>query len=139
LLAVVDGRGRVQEWQALRDAGHWSEVLALYCEATPPRREGHPVSELVLGTDRVDLRAALAAIGQRPGVELVRVDSGGALIGALLGHELIDEVSLLVHPHWTGNSDHLWYGAATSHPAAMELVDCRALGSLVWLRYRFTR
>jgi 2,5-diamino-6-(ribosylamino)-4(3H)-pyrimidinone 5'-phosphate reductase len=29
LLAVVDGRRRVQQWEALRDCGHWSDVIAL--------------------------------------------------------------------------------------------------------------
>jgi 2,5-diamino-6-(ribosylamino)-4(3H)-pyrimidinone 5'-phosphate reductase len=40
LLAVVDGRGRVREWEALRGAGYWSDVLALHAEATPPRPPG---------------------------------------------------------------------------------------------------
>lgn len=47
LLAVVDGRGRVRQWEALREVGHWSGVLALYAEATPPRPADRPVPELV--------------------------------------------------------------------------------------------
>jgi riboflavin biosynthesis pyrimidine reductase len=42
LLAVVDGRARVREWEALRDCGSWSGVLALRAGETPvddgPRR-----------------------------------------------------------------------------------------------------
>ena len=34
LLAVVDGRGRVRQWEALRDCGHWSGVIALRAFAT---------------------------------------------------------------------------------------------------------
>src|SRR5918999_4675036 len=49
LLAVVDGRGRVREWEALRDVGHWSDVLALYAEATPRRPGSGSVQELVVG------------------------------------------------------------------------------------------
>ena len=69
LLAVVDGKGRVRQWDALRDVGHWSGVLALYCAKTPPRPAGQKVEELVTGTDRVDLANALAELGRRAGVE----------------------------------------------------------------------
>src|SRR5918999_835909 len=52
LLAVVDGQGRVREWEALRDVGHWSDVLALHAAATPPRLAGRAVAEVVSGGDR---------------------------------------------------------------------------------------
>jgi len=35
LLAVVDSRGQVSEWEALRDCGHWSDVVALRASETP--------------------------------------------------------------------------------------------------------
>ncbi|WP_208983346.1 hypothetical protein [Geodermatophilus obscurus] len=35
LLAVVDSRARVRRWTALRDAGHWSGVLAVSSAQTP--------------------------------------------------------------------------------------------------------
>ena len=38
LLAVVDSANRVRQWAALRDAGHWSDVIAL------PRCEGDSVA-----------------------------------------------------------------------------------------------
>ncbi len=94
-LAVVDGRCRVR-W-ALREVGHWSDVVALRC-ASSPRADATPVDEILVGASRVDLAAALRALGQRPGAEVVRVDSGGGLLGALLEAGLVEEVSLLVHP-----------------------------------------
>lgn len=57
LLAVVDGKGRVREWEALGAVGHWSGVLALRAETTPARPPG-AVPELVVGVERVDLAAA---------------------------------------------------------------------------------
>ena len=83
LLAVVDGRRRVRHWDALREVGHWSDVVALRCTSTP-RAGASSVDEIVVGAARVDLAAALRALGERPGVEVVRVDSGGGLLGALL-------------------------------------------------------
>ena len=56
------------------------------------------VPELVVGSDRVDLRQALTELASRTGARVVRVDSGGQLTRALLDLRLVDEVSLLVHP-----------------------------------------
>ncbi|TKK78924.1 pyrimidine reductase [Herbidospora galbida] len=136
LLAVVDGRARVTRWEELRAAGHWSEVLALHCRATPPRPPGRHVPELVVGDDQVDLAAALRAIGRRPGVAVVRVVSGGRLVGRLLAGGLIDEVSLLVHPVM-GMGARTWWGEAPPPSRSLQLIDSDTFrGGLVWLRYR---
>lgn len=89
VLAVVDSRHRVSRWDDLRDAGHWSDVVAL---RTSPA--GVPTREIVTEGERVDLAAALGQLD----ADCVRVDSGGALIGAMLAGGLLTEISLLVHP-----------------------------------------
>ncbi len=135
LLAVVDGRGRVREWAALREAGHWSDVVALRAGGTPPRPPPD-VAEIVVGPERVDLTAALAALGERRGAEVVRVDSGGTLIGALLDAHLLDEVSLLVHPCTAEGPQRRWHGKARVRDGTLRLTGCDALDDgLVWLRY----
>jgi 2,5-diamino-6-(ribosylamino)-4(3H)-pyrimidinone 5'-phosphate reductase len=139
LLAVVDGRGRVRQWEALRDCGHWSGVLALRAAATPPEARGQPVPQLVTGVERVDLAAALGVLAEREGARLVRVDSGGALVGALLSDRLVDEISLLVHPCLAGAAgDRLWHGGGPIPAGPLQHLAGRQLGDgLVWLRYRF--
>jgi 2,5-diamino-6-(ribosylamino)-4(3H)-pyrimidinone 5'-phosphate reductase len=137
LLAVVDGRSRVSRWTALRDAGHWSAVVGLHGGSSPPRTDGH--DEIVTGRgERVDLRAALAELGSRFGVERVRVDSGGALAGALLAEGLLDEVSLLVHPLFAGPAgDRFWAGPTPPPAASLALISSETMsGGLVWSRYR---
>ncbi len=139
LLAVVDGRARVHQWESLRTVGHWSDVVALRCASTP-RADGPWVEEIVVGTGMVDLTGALRMLGARPGVDVVRVDSGGALIGALLAQELVDEVSLLVHPCLVGpGHGRRWHGEAVVPPGGMALVHNETLGELVWLRYDLRR
>ncbi|MHA6629482.1 dihydrofolate reductase family protein [Pseudonocardia sichuanensis] len=135
LLAVVDGRSRVREWDALRDVGHWSGVLALRASDSSDRGDG--VAQLAAGTGRVDLAAALAALAREHAARTVRVDSGGSLIGALLDAGLLDEVSLLVHPLLAGTrGDRVWHGHAEAarvlEPVAAETLE----DGLVWLRYR---
>ncbi|WP_188187462.1 dihydrofolate reductase family protein [Nonomuraea sp. SYSU D8015] len=136
LLAVVDGRGRVSRWEALREAGHWSDVVALHCAATPPRPPDRRVREIVTGADHVDLAAALQRLGQEDGVRVVRVDSGGTLIGALMTAGLLDELSLLVHPCVAGErATRFWHGAAPAF-APLTLVGAQSLpDGLAWLRY----
>jgi 2,5-diamino-6-(ribosylamino)-4(3H)-pyrimidinone 5'-phosphate reductase len=115
LLAVVDGRRRVSQWEALRECGHWRDVVGLHAE------DG----------ERVDLAASLARLEG----DVVRVDSGGGLNGALLRAGLVDEVSLLVHPCIVGGGATRWYGSATG--AGLRPVSVEQLQSgLVWLRYR---
>lgn len=134
LLAVVDSRARVTSWAALRDAGHWREVVAVRSRAGPPRPAAGP-RELVHGETRVDLRAVLVALAQE-GARSVRVDSGGALLGALLGGGLLDEVALLVHPCVVGSGGPRWTGSAQVG-AGLVLVEHEGLDDgLVWLRYR---
>lgn len=138
LLAVVDSRSRVTEWQALRECGHWRDVVALRAATTSRRADDRPgatsstrPAELVTGEDRVDLAAAIAQLDG----DVVRVDSGGALNGALLRAGLVDEVSLLVHPCLVGSAGRPWHGAASNvrlEPIGVEQLD----GGLTWLRYR---
>lgn len=138
LLAVVDSRGRVREWEALRDCGYWSGVVALRSRATPARDGGSHVPELVVGMERVDLAAALETLAQEKDARVVRVDSGGTLIGALLRGGLVDELSLLVHP-WTAGSagDRLWHGPEPLPALPFVRVAVEPLDDgLVWLRYR---
>jgi 2,5-diamino-6-(ribosylamino)-4(3H)-pyrimidinone 5'-phosphate reductase len=138
LLAVVDGRARVREWEALRDCGSWSGVLALRAGEAPVDDGVSPARQLVTGTNRVDLAAALGALGKREGAELVRVDSGGSLIGALLRDGLVDEVSLLVHPCLAGAvGERVWHGGEPAHALDLKRIAAEPLdGGLTWLRYR---
>jgi len=136
ILVVVDGRGRVDAWQSLRDAGYWSKVVAVHTAGTPPRDHGFP--EIVSGSDRVDLATMLQELRERFGARVVRVDSGGALNGALLGAGLVDEVSLLVHPALAAAAARRpWHGGGPSAGRTMTLVAAQTFpGGLVWLRHR---
>ncbi len=134
LLAVVDSRARVGAWDALRNAGYWSDVIALQAERTPPRAVDG-LSTLVEGVERVDLGSALRRLRVERGISVVRVDSGGGLTGALLDADLVDELSLLVHPTIAGSAaSRRWHGANTTRlefaTRSSDVLD----GGIVWLR-----
>lgn len=136
ILVVVDGRGRVSAWQALLDAGYWSSVVAVHTAGTPPGDHGFP--EIVVGSDRVDLAAMLLTLRERFDARVVRVDSGGALNGALLDAGLVDEVSLLVHPALApAAARRPWHGGGPLGGRAMTLMAAQTFpDGLVWLRHR---
>ncbi|WP_020385964.1 dihydrofolate reductase family protein [Kribbella catacumbae] len=133
LLAVVDSRHRVHNLEALRELGYWSDVLALYSDQTPARPPDSAIQELVTGYDRVDLAELLELLGRR-GAKVVRVDSGGSLLGALLDLGLIDELTLLVHPVLVGDAPR-WHDSFTGH-LDLSLANVETfLPGITWLRY----
>jgi len=151
LLAVVDSRGRINSWRALRQAPHWRDRMVALCSRTTPahyldRLADRFVDHIVAGDRRVDLRAALEALERGYGARRVLVDSGGTLNGALLRAGLVDEVSLLVHPRLVDGPQPTSIlrpaapvgGDADSAAAGIALrltgVDQRS-GDVVWLRY----
>jgi 2,5-diamino-6-(ribosylamino)-4(3H)-pyrimidinone 5'-phosphate reductase len=129
VLAVVDSRAQVQSWEALKELGYWSEVLALYADQTPTRPPDATTRELVTGYEDVDLLEAFAALGER-GVRTVRVDSP-ALTRTCLELDLIDELALLVHPLRVGGEP--WYATEdiTLRHAGTEVFD----DGVLWMRY----
>jgi len=108
LLAIVDSRGRIHNWPAIRKQPFWRDAVALCSHSTPPgyldELAAQQVETIVAGTGQVDLRRALEELNERFGVKVVRVDSGGILTGALLRAGLVDEVSLLISPCLVGGT-----------------------------------
>ena len=100
----------------------------------------------LVGADTILGQEEALASAPRPGpredgpllTEVVRVDSGGALIGALLDAGLLDEISLLVHPCLAAGPDvRRWDGERAPEAADLELLGAERLdGGLVWVRYR---
>jgi 2,5-diamino-6-(ribosylamino)-4(3H)-pyrimidinone 5'-phosphate reductase len=149
LLAVVDSRGRIENWPRIQREPWWRKAIALCAGSTPrdyfDRLEALGVEHVIAGEERVDLRAALEALHERYGVETVQVDSGGTLAGAMLRAGLVDEVSLILAPMLTGGtSPRSIYRAPDLESAGgvipLELLHVEAVeGEHVWLRYAVSR
>ena len=149
LLVVPDSRGRVRGWNSIRSWPYWRDVLVLVSRSTPKEYieylRGKHVEHVVVGRDRVDLKAALELLAKRHGVRVVRVDSGGTLNGALLREGLVDEVSVLLHPALVGGTGvrPLVVGPDPASPeeaVALRLTHVeRQKGGIVWLRYKVVK
>jgi riboflavin biosynthesis pyrimidine reductase len=99
---TVDGRGRVR-W--VEEHENW-DILVLACRSTPADYLGYLQREricyLIAGDDRVDLAAAIAAMGTELGISCVLSTAGGGLNGALLRNGLVDELHLSLFPSLVG-------------------------------------
>lgn len=146
ILAVVDSRGRVSNWNYWRMQPFWKDLVVLCSETTPEahiqRLEQAQVSYLQAGRGYVDLSLALERLNSVFGVKTVRVESGGTLNGALLRAGLVDEISLLISPCLIGG---ICKGGVFKAPdidsptKAMKLsvISAERLeGDVVWLRYQ---
>lgn len=149
LLVVPDSRGRIGNWPQIRREPWWRDVVVLCARATPRAYvaglEEMGLDYIVAGEERVDLRAALEALRERYGVEVVQVDSGGTLNGALLRAGLVDEVSLLISPTLAGgtSSNSIYRAPDLASPEGvlpLRLLHLERLaGDVVWLRYELVR
>jgi len=147
LLAVVDSRGRLPGLARLRSQPYWRDVLALGSARTPATHldllEADGVSTITAGDERVDLRQALLLLNELHGVKTVRVDAGGALVGALLRAGLVHEVSVVIEPRLVGGESHHWLvRAADAGPGdvvSLELDQVERFDDgVLWLRYHVT-
>jgi 2,5-diamino-6-(ribosylamino)-4(3H)-pyrimidinone 5'-phosphate reductase len=145
LLVVADSRGRLRSWHLLRKEPYWRDVIALCSRSTPQSALDYlhtrHVETIVTGAEKVDLRAALEELNARHGVELVRVDSGGTLNGALLRAGLVSEVSVLINPCLVGGATPGSIFRATDPAAPGDVIPLRLIhlekvsDDAVWLRY----
>lgn len=139
LMVVVDSRGRFRGYRSVMEFGAWRKAIALGTPNTPGEhleylaRAG--VETFTSGDGHVDLAAALEWLNELFGVDVVRVESGGLLNGALLEAGLVDEVQLLVQPVLVGP------GRTMYRPEGVGRVRLRLLateqfdGGAVLLRY----
>ncbi|MBC7260675.1 MAG: RibD family protein, partial [Chloroflexi bacterium] len=145
LLVVPDSRGRFRRWRGIRQFPFWRGGVALCSRATPQEYLENLVKwhvpYLIAGEDHVDLRAALELLHLHFGVRTVLVDSGGTLNGVLFRAGLVDEVSVLIHPHLVGGMSPRSFFRAPDLPPGKDPIPLRLThmervrDDIVWLRY----
>ncbi|HET6967462.1 MAG TPA: dihydrofolate reductase family protein [Ornithinibacter sp.] len=105
-LVVVSGSGRVPEGLRTPTGGRGAGLLVTCAAAGEPRLDrARSVlgadAVLVAGEDRVDLRAALAALAGR-GLKHVLCEGGPSLLSSALAEGVLDEMALSIVPTVVG-------------------------------------
>lgn len=143
LMVVVDSRGRFRGYRSVMEFGAWRKAIALCTPKTPTAHleylDRAGVETFIAGDQHVDLAAALEWLNERFGVEVVRVESGGLLNGALLEMGLADEVQVLVQPLLTGSGRRM-YRPGEDQKVPLKLVGVEECGNgSAFLRYEVLR
>jgi 2,5-diamino-6-(ribosylamino)-4(3H)-pyrimidinone 5'-phosphate reductase len=132
LLVVVDSRGQIENWTAVRDQPYWRDVVVLCSLATPPEYldslRAQQIEFIVAGEERVDLRAALVKLRAEFYVETMRVDSGGVLNGVLLRAGLVQGLKIILNPCLTGGTSPRTLFVAPDLPSRTGVIPLELLG-----------
>ena len=108
LLVVVDSRGRIQDWPAVRNQPYWRDAVVLCSRSTPEEYLDHLQEQqldfIIAGDERVGLRAALTELRTEYRIQTMRVDSGGILNGVLLRQGLVDRLKIILNPCLSGGT-----------------------------------
>lgn len=144
IMAIVDSRGRLRNWDAIKRQPFWRTPVALCSLSTPKehmeylKKEG--IDTIITGNERVDLGEALKELRSRYGLRTLRIDSGGTLSAIMLKEGLIDEISVVISPCIVGNakSAHLIDPDLSElpRPCELKLKHLEKLeDGLIWIRY----
>ncbi len=142
---VIDAHGKIAWGRS--DVGGDPIVVILTEQVSDAHLAGlraDGVGYVFAGQDELDLRQALAILGEELGLDRLLLEGGGHLNGAFLRAELVDEVSLMLVPaiDGIGGAPAVFDGPATDASAipAMKRLTLESHevldNGIVWLRYR---
>ncbi len=144
VIAIVDSKGRVRNWSAIKKQPFWKTPVALCSRSTPKEYlqylKGEGIDTIIAGKERVDLKKALKELQAKFGLYTLRIDSGGTLSAILLKEGLIDEISVILSPCTVGNPNSAHFINPTvselPEPCQLKLRHLQELkNGLVWLKY----
>jgi len=149
-LVVVDGKGRIENWNSIRRQAWWNATPIVLCSETTPQGyiddcKKNKIHVLVHGKKNVDLRSALKELKSRFKINVLRIDSGGILAGVLLRQGLVDEISVLILPQMTGGTSEKTIYVAPDLTSFDNVIDltltkCETLEkNYVWLYYNVVK
>jgi 2,5-diamino-6-(ribosylamino)-4(3H)-pyrimidinone 5'-phosphate reductase len=100
---IVDSGGRLKGMlHTCRRFEYCRDVIILVSETTPDDYLTHLRERnyqfIVAGKEKVDLKTAMGCIGEKFSIIKILADTGRVLGNKLLNMEMVNEISLLVHP-----------------------------------------
>jgi dihydrofolate reductase len=124
LLGRVTYQGFAAAWPSMKDDAGFADKMngmPKYVVSTTLEAAEWTNSTLIRG----DVAAEVARLKQQDGGEIL-INGSGQLVRTLLGHDLIDEVRLMVFPIVLGSGKHLFDHIEA--PAKLRLVDTTPVG-----------
>ena len=144
LWVIIDTKGKLQGLlHTCRRFDLCRDVIILVSEATPLRYlqyldERH-FPHHCIGRESVDLLSALELLSREYHIKTIMTDTGSILAGLLINQDLIDEISLLIHPVLIGKKTYNMF-SDIENTHTLTLVKCQRMEKqYIWLLYKKKR
>jgi len=141
LWVIIDSGGKLMGMlHTCRRFEYCRDILILVSDSTPANYlihlEERNYKFIKAGTDKVNLKKALAELYSRYGVNKVVTDTGQVLGNLLLNGGLVDEISLLIHPIIIGKKSYAIFGNVTSELKLSSFREERFENGCIWVTYK---
>lgn len=138
---VVDSGGRLMGMlHTCRRFDYCKDVIVLVSESTPEGYLKHLDERnyryVKTGKAKVDLRSALSTLAEEYGIKRILTDTGQILGSILINENMVDEISLVVHPLLKGGNSYHIFGGVTSDIRLNLAMEERFENGCVWLTYK---
>jgi 2,5-diamino-6-(ribosylamino)-4(3H)-pyrimidinone 5'-phosphate reductase len=138
---VVDSRGKLMGMlHTCRRFEYCKDVIVLVSEGTPEgylkHLEERNYRYIKTGKVKVDIESALSLLADKYGIRKILTDTGQVLGSILINENMVDEISLLVHPLLKGKASYCVFGGVTSDTNLELIKEEKFEGGYIWLRYK---
>ncbi len=138
---VVDSGGRLMGMlHTCRRFEYCKDIIILVSESTPEGYlkylEERKYRYFKAGKVKVDLRSVLSLLAEECGIKKILTDTGQVLGNILINENMVDEISLLVHPILKGGGSYHIFGSVKSDIRLSLITEERFENGCVWLTYK---
>jgi len=106
-LIVIDSEGKIKNWPIIKKQAWWNDKPIVFCsKETKPdylkKLEDENIKYIIKGEHKVELNEALSLVEKEYGIQTLRIDSGGKLLGYMLRKQLVNGITTIIIPQMTG-------------------------------------
>lgn len=105
-LVVVDSQGKIDNWEIIKKQAYWNEHPIVLCSENTlgdylkyVKKCG--ITAIIQGKKKVDLIKSINTLSDY-GINSMRVDSGGILLGQLIRCNIVKQIQVIISPQLTG-------------------------------------
>lgn len=145
LLVLPDNMGKISR-SILLEGSSSMNVIVLCSRSTPQDYlkflEENYINHMIVGYDEVNLATAFEELNIQFGVKTIAVHADGVLNAVLMTEDLVEEISVFIHPTLVGaNKDEVYFqNNAENEKLDLRLLETRVIeDEIVYLKYRIMK
>jgi 2,5-diamino-6-(ribosylamino)-4(3H)-pyrimidinone 5'-phosphate reductase len=145
LMVVSDSRGDIP-YKILIEVSKSMKVLVLCTRSTPPDYlnflEENFINYMIVGYDEVNMATAFEELNIHFGVRNIAVHADGVLNGKLIADDLVEELSVFIHPTVVGANNDLMYipDINENQNLDLRLIEMKEMeNEIIYLKYRIMK